>query len=159
MQYRKKGTCMYCEKKIAVYLLFAFFFLKAYNMHAQDNFFERFEKRKNNAVAALSRFQNQDTARVNALVNIFFKAPYLKEEVEVKPYCEEALAISRKINYAKGLAECYRFIGSFYKSSMDRSNAHLYFDSVIEVTRDSEDAAMIGLKAQAQRWKGMIYYD
>ncbi|MEO5591167.1 MAG: ATP-binding protein [Chitinophagaceae bacterium] len=126
---------------------------------AQDNFSGDFEKRKNKAVSELKNFSQQDTARVNALIRVLKKASFMKQMKQVMPYYEEALAISRKINDVKGLAECYRFMGSFYKSSMDQPNAQNYFDSVIQITRNIKDSAILEVRAVALRWKGMIYYD
>ena len=50
-------------------------------------------------------------------------------------------------------------LGSFYKSSLDQVTAQLYFDSVIVITHNANAPALLELRAQAQRWKGMIYYD
>jgi len=137
----------------------ALLFLVPCMLAGQTNLFPDFEKIKNKAVTNLENFTNQDTARARALVRIIKTASFLKQMQQVRPYCDEALALSRKTNYKKGMAECYRFMGSLYKSSLDTRNAHLYFDSVILVTQNAEDNAMRELRGQAMRWKGMIYYD
>jgi two-component system, NarL family, sensor kinase len=149
---------MYYLRNTAI-CFFALFFLKPYTILAQDNLYGDFEKRKDKAVSELKKFQYQDTARVNALIKVCTKAIFLKQQQQVKPYCDEALAISRKINYTKGLAQCYRLMGNFYKSSLNPSAAQTYFDSVIQISRDTKDSALLEQKAMAQRWKGMIYYD
>ena len=149
---------MYDLRNTAICFFVLFFFMPCYVL-AQGNFSGDFEKRKNKAVSELKNFPHQDTGRVNALIRVLKKASFMKQMKQVMPYYDEALAISRKINYVKGLAECYRFMGSFYKSSMDQPNAQIYFDSVIQTARNSKDTAILEVKAVAQRWKGMIYYD
>ena len=145
--------------KITAIYIFAVTFFKPGNMLGQDSPFGDFEKKKDKAVGELKKFQYPDTARVNALVKVFTKAIFLKQQQEVKAYYDEALAISRKINYVKGLAECYRFMGSFYRSSLDQSNALAWYDSVILISRNTDSRPILELRASAQRWKGMIYND
>ncbi len=128
-------------------------------LQGQSNLFPDFEKIKNKAIDNLKAFPNQDTSRARALVRIIKTASFLKQMKELKPYADEALELSRKTGYTKGLAECYRFMGSYYKSSLDTRNAHIYFDSVILVTQPTTNNVLQELRAQAMRWKGMIYYD
>lgn len=147
---------MYCLKLTAACSLILFSFMP-FNILGQTADFGNFETKKNKAVAELEKFKYQDTARVNALIRVFNKAGFLKEEQQVKPYCDEALAISRKLHYTHGLAECFRFMGNFYKSSLNPSAAQVYFDSVILLSRGSNDTTLLKLRAKAQRWKGMIF--
>jgi two-component system, NarL family, sensor kinase len=129
------------------------------HIQAQVADYNNFEKRKEIAIAELKNFPKADTNRVSALVNIFGMAMFLKQKEEVMPYCMEAFAISRKINYAKGLAHCYLNMGFFYKSSLDHRKAQIYLDSVIYVAANSQDRKILELKAQACQSKGQIYYE
>jgi two-component system, NarL family, sensor kinase len=149
---------MRCLKTAGVWCS-VFLFFNLQTIYGQGNYLSGFEKRKDSAIAELKKFQRQDTDRVNTLAKVFKTANFLREDQQVSPYCDEALYISRKLNYTRGLAECYRFIGSFYKSSSDPSTAQVYFDSVIQLSKNTDNIILLKLRAQAQRWKGMIYYD
>lgn len=146
-------------KNIAVCLLALLWVLPSFTQGSQSNLFPDFEKIKGKALDNLKNFPNQDTARARALVRIIKTASFLKQMQQVKPYCDEGLALSRKTGYTRGMAECYRFLGSYYKSSLDTRRAHIYFDSTILATQNESSNAMRELRAQAFRWKGMIYYD
>ncbi len=140
-------------------LLFLLLYLHVQAIQAQVTDHADFEKRKAIAIAELKNFPRIDTSRVNALVNVFGIASFLKQKQEVMPYCMEAFAISRKLNYAKGLAHCYLNMGFFYKSSLDHSRAQTYLDSVIYVAANSKDKKILELQAQACQSKGQIYYE
>jgi two-component system, NarL family, sensor kinase len=125
---------------------------------AQSNLFG-FEKRKDSAVAFLQTKTKQDTARVNALVKVFNTPSFLKQMKQVEQYCIEALALSRRLNYTKGLAQCYLFYGLMNKASINYPGAHTYFDSTIQAGDNKSDSSLLESKAIAHRWKGMIYYE
>jgi len=118
-----------------------------------------FEKERDEAIKNLNKINDNDTARVNALLKVFASATYLKEWKTVMPYCEEALVLSRRLNYEKGLTGCYRYLGHYYKSASNRQMAQACFDSVIRIAGDREDKTLLEHKAVAQRWKGRIYHD
>jgi signal transduction histidine kinase len=124
----------------------------------QGDLFTQFDQRKDKAVAELKNYTKQDTARVNALIRVFTTAVFLKQQKQVKPYCDEAITISKKLNYKEGIAECFLFTGNFFRSSGNKPMAHAYFDSLITISKDAKDSTMLELRAQAYRWKGMIYY-
>lgn len=120
--------------------------------------FSKFEKSKEKAVANLKNFTKPDTARVNALISVFTTATFLKERQEVTPFREEALALSRKLNYTNGLAQCYLSMANLYKSASDYTNALQYYDSVLYIAGDLRDKTMLSFKTWAYEQKGMIYY-
>ena len=144
--------------KRATALCLLFFFFLAKTNFAQVELFTQFDQRKDKAVAELKKYNNPDTARVNALIKVFTTAVFLKQQKQVKPYCDEAMVISKKLNYKEGVAKCYLFKGNFYRSSGEKQIAHAYFDSLISISEDAKDSTMLELRAQAYRWKGMIYY-
>ncbi|MES1216239.1 MAG: hypothetical protein ABUT20_12055, partial [Bacteroidota bacterium] len=149
---------MYTLSRAAVYCGILFLLL-AQKTKAQNNIFTGFQERKDKAVAALIKFTKQDTARVNALVKVFSTAIFLKEQKQVKQYCDEAIAISRKMNYTRGMAQCLLFTANFYRSSGNTPTAVNYYDSVIEISRGAKDSTILERRAQAYRWKGMIFYE
>jgi tetratricopeptide (TPR) repeat protein len=118
--------------------------------------FADFEKEKEK-VAELEKFKQPDIARVDALVRVLKTSLFLKQQKVVKPYCDEALAISRKINYSKGIAECYLFMGNIYRGGLADSMAHIYYDSIILISHNGVDTSLNELRAKAYRWKGLIY--
>src|SRR5260221_1067842 len=99
---------MYCLKRATVFCTI-FFFLFVQTTVAQDNIFSGFGEKKNKAIAELKKFTKPDTARVNALVRVFRIAVFLKEQQQVKPYCDEAMVTSRRLNYTRGIAQCLLF--------------------------------------------------
>jgi signal transduction histidine kinase len=124
----------------------------------QGDLFTQFDQRKDKAVADLKNYTKHDTARVNALIRVFSTSVFLKQQKQVKSYCDEAMTISKQLHYKEGIAKCYLFNGNFFRSSGDKPTAHAYFDSLISISRDAKDSTLLELRAQAYRWKGMIYY-
>jgi two-component system, NarL family, sensor kinase len=117
-----------------------------------------FTKRKEQAIAELKKNTKSDTARVNMLLSILNTAVFLKEKKEVMPFLPEALEISRKLNYKRGLGNCYLQNASYYKSSSDYANALAYYDSALYITADVQNEEMLSIKEYALEQKGIIYY-
>ncbi|MGC4038312.1 MAG: sensor histidine kinase [Chitinophagaceae bacterium] len=126
---------------------------------AQGDMFSGFDQRRDKAIADLKKFTKPDTARVNALVRVFRTAVFLKQQKQVKPYCDEAMVLSQRINYARGIAECLLFTANFYRSSGNIPMAHVYFDSLIDVSQKAKDSTILERRAQAFRWKGLLYFE
>jgi len=80
-----------------------------------------FEERKARAITALNKHTLPDTNRVIALIDVLATALIQKQRQELLPYCEEAMALSRKLDYAEGLARCYIWKGHYFKASLDRA--------------------------------------
>lgn len=120
--------------------------------------FSGFKAKKEKAVAALKEFNRSDTARVHALIRVINCATFLKERQEVAPYREEAMALSRKLNYAEGIAQCHMGAAAMYKSASDYSRALVYYDSALQLTGNMKSAKMIDIRSFAYHQKGMIYY-
>lgn len=119
---------------------------------------EDFVKRKEAAVTQLAKFPKDDTNRVNALISVLNTAVYLKERKEVSLYLVEALSLSRKFYYKKGLANCYLHRAHYYKSSSEYPTAIIYYDSALAVSADLKDPALLRLKGWATEQKAAIYY-
>jgi two-component system NarL family sensor kinase len=124
---------------------------------AQD-YFPDFEKQKAAAIANLKQYPKQDTARVNALSAVFRTATFLKEREAVASYRDEALTLSRKLNYHRGLASCYISYGNYYKSALNYPKAFMYFDSALAVIKQSDDKRLWEQKSIAHERKGMMYH-
>ncbi len=118
-----------------------------------------FEARKGKAVTALSRYTKQDTNRVVALINVIGTALINRQRQELLPYCEEAMAISRNINYAEGLTRCYIWKGHYFKGVMKKDTAHLYYDSSINMATGSVNEILLRCSADGHRGKAWIYYE
>lgn len=127
--------------------------------NAQADDFNQYEKKKTFALEDLKKYPRPDTNRINALINVFGLATFLKERQELKPYCDEAFALSRDLQYTRGLAQCYLFYGFLHKSMLDKPRAHVYFDSLIYVTANTKESRLLRLRGRAYEWKGVLYYE
>lgn len=144
-----------CNHSKIVILFFTLLTGISYPVNAQS---ENFEKRKQEAINQLNDYPYPDTARVNALVRVLNTAAYLKERKAVLPYMDEAFMISRRLNYARGLAACYANTAGYYKSSSDYTKALLYFDSAIYIAGNMQEENIQGTKQWALEQKGAIYF-
>ena len=118
-----------------------------------------YEERKAKALTALKKITHDDSTKVNALIAVISTALIQKQRQELLPYCEMALSISRKIKYPEGLGKCYIWKGHFYKNMMDRATAHLYYDSAIQLGKNTLSMDLVGVKANGHRGKAFIYYE
>ncbi|OSZ77626.1 hypothetical protein CAP36_14740 [Chitinophagaceae bacterium IBVUCB2] len=137
-------------------------FLQCTQLRAQDigsSIVSGYEERKEKAIAALKKFPHPDTGRVNALVDVISTALIKKQRQELFPYCEEAISISRQLNYQEGLVKCYVWKGHFYKSELYRETAHLYYDSAIKLAKGSFNETLLEYKANSHRGKAWIYHE
>lgn len=146
--YRSAKTGLFC-------VAFVFSLLST----SGQDMFSGFAQRKEKAIAALKKYNKPDTARVNALVRVFTTAVFSKQQQEVKPYCDEAMVASRRLKYAKGIAECYLFNAGFNRAAGNIPLAQSYYDSIIDISNESKDSSLRELRAQAYRWKGVICYE
>ena len=124
---------------------------------AQGDIFGNYEKRRDSAITVLKQYPQPDTARIKALIGVFLQANFLRRKKEVRPYCDEALALSKKLHFAQGLAESYLFMANYYRSASDATQAIPYFDSVLQVTSKEKAPYIAILGAEANRWKGVLY--
>ena len=147
---------MYRPSKTAIFCIA--FCLLIQSINGQD-MFSSFEQRKEKAIAALKNYNKPDTARVNALIRVFTTAIFSKQQQQVRPYCDEAMVASKRLKYKKGLAECYLFNGHLNRTAGNIPVAQAYYDSIIDISNDAKDSTLRELRAQAYRWKGMIYYE
>jgi two-component system, NarL family, sensor kinase len=123
-----------------------------------DSMYKSFENQKNIAIAELKKHPAPDTARVNALINVLNTATFLKERKELLPYREEAMQISRRLNYTKGIVTCYTSSGAYHKSASEYQTAIACYDSALSLIGDSQDPDLVSLKNIAHERKGMIYF-
>jgi two-component system, NarL family, sensor kinase len=126
---------------------------------AQPGNWEEFERSKQLAVAELKSHPRPDTVRVNALIKICSTAVYLKEREAVAPYRAEALDLSRRLNYKKGLASAYISYGHYYKSRLQPAISLSYFDSALQAVGSSTDPRLVDIKSSALERKGVIYFE
>src|SRR5688572_11571318 len=126
---------------------------------AQPGNWEEFERSKNLAVAELKSYPRPDTARVNALIKVCSTAVYLKEREAVAPYRAEALDLSRRLNYTKGLASAYLSYGHYYKSKLQPAVSLSYYDSAVQTVGSSTDPRLVEIKSSSLERKGIIYFE
>lgn len=117
-----------------------------------------FEKQKQDALAELKRYPARDTFRVNALIRVFNTATFKKEREQLLPYQQEALSISREIDYRYGMAMSYASRGSYYKSASDYTNALRLYDSALYAIAESKEPRMLETRGSVYFRKGMIYF-
>jgi two-component system NarL family sensor kinase len=132
--------------------------LSAVAASAQPDYFkQRFEREKDSLVKELGKHPLPDTARVMALMKILDATLFLSERKEVLPYWTEAVQLSRKLNFWKGLAGCLEWKGSFYKSAHQTDSALLFLDSAIELSDTHSNPWLHYVKGFSLFQKGMIY--
>src|SRR5689334_18820434 len=88
-----------------------------------DDFNTDYKASRDRALEELKKYPAPDTFRVIALIHVFTRAVFLKQRQEVSPYRTEALMLSRKLNYARGLAASYLSYAHLYKSGGDKAKA------------------------------------
>ena len=100
-------------KKITIGLMLLLFF----HINAQNKNVEELE---------LNKSIKQDTIRVNILMQLA-KKNYVTNSEKMLEYTLQAIQISQKLNYKKGLAEGYRFQGIFEYTQGNFKEAEIYF--------------------------------
>jgi two-component system NarL family sensor kinase len=116
-----------------------------------------FVHRKDSLVAILQNYPAADTARAKALFAIVDCAAFLKEKKEVLPYWQQAMDISIKLKFAKTIAACLVWMGSYYKSAQKIDSALIYLDSGINVAINAHDQQLKHTVGFANYFRGMIY--
>jgi two-component system, NarL family, sensor kinase len=116
-----------------------------------------FEAQKQQAIAALQHYPRPDTARIHALLRVLNIPTFLKERKELLPYQQQAIALSRRLHYTYGIAQCYVYAGAYYKSASDYAAALRHYDSALYLISNARDSQQLALKAIVFERKGMIY--
>src|SRR5687768_10772253 len=148
---------MYYIRNIAV--LLSALLVGFFSANAQPNNWEEFEKDKALAVAELKSHPRPDTNRVNALINVCSTAVYLREREAVMQYRAEALDLSRRLGYVKGMASAYVSYGLYYKSRLEPAISQTYFDSALYIIGNQKEPRLIQIKAYALERKGTIFFE
>lgn len=128
------------------------------NVHAQGGDIFHFKQNKEAALATLKNYPHPDTQRVNALLQVARIAAFFAEHQEVTPYRTEAIALSRKLNYAKGLALGYYTTGLYLKSGSRYAEAIRQFDSALSITRGTRSSELLDMRSRIMRMIGQIHY-
>ncbi|MBK9109126.1 MAG: hypothetical protein IPM92_12360 [Saprospiraceae bacterium] len=101
-------------------------------VHTQEWADSAFQSRKTKAIENLLKFPKQDTHRIIALVNVYETSTFLKQRIEVKAYVDEAVSLSRKLNFPVGICKSYYWYANYYLAKKEYDTTHLYLDSLIE---------------------------
>jgi tetratricopeptide (TPR) repeat protein len=99
-------------------------------------------------------FSMDDTARIDLLNQVAAEAIYFEPEMILK-YAEEALAMSNKIDYKKGIAEAYNNIGSFLRNKGLYHEAIDYFFKSLELSESIQFREGI---ARSHNLFGILYF-
>ena len=119
---------------------------------------EEFIAMRDSAVSQLKSFPNPDTARVNALLKVLYAPTYLAEREQVMPYLREATALSKRLNYPRGIVSCHMSTGAYYKSASRYPEALMQYDSALMAIPQG-DTSLNRLKAVSYERKGAIYLE
>jgi two-component system NarL family sensor kinase len=136
-----------------------FLVLGQWKVYSQMNEYnaEEYRTGKELALAELKKFPNPDTNRANALIQVFTRAVFLKQRQEVSPYRSEAMNISRKLGYVRGIAACYLSYAHLYKSGGDKMTALIYLDSALTITANTKEDRLKTLRSNVFQLQGTIY--
>jgi two-component system, NarL family, sensor kinase len=122
-----------------------------------DYFHNEFRHQKDSLAEVLKKYPNPDTERAKALFNIVGCASFLNEKKEVMPYWQEAIKLSRKLNYKNTEASCLVWMGGYFKSAQKIDSAIIYLDSGIQLANSTGDKRLNHTKGMGFYVKGMIY--
>jgi len=118
-----------------LFSLFFFSFLKT--SHAQD------AQKVDSLLAIYNNEQSADTLKIKALGNLY--NAYLYSDVEKsKAYLAKALALSKQINYEKGIALCGFQKGVLFDLSGQVDSAFLYYSEAKDYYQKVNDKRMLG---------------
>ena len=140
-----------------IFFFFIFSLVGISNLRAQIND-DTFKKDKENAIKKLDNFPLPDSNRINALRDIVvLPAFFLKQKKEIKPYCDELVILSKKLNDKVALGNAYEVHSFFFKSSKEYDKAIAYLDSAILLANNTTDKQLIARRNRALKLKGVIY--
>jgi hypothetical protein len=99
-------------KKLLIKLfLLNLFIIYSYITVAQNNYVDSLKK--------VLLTHKEDTNRVNTLRKLDLYFLDKKDSLNVINFANEALSLSKKLNYKKGIGNAYRDIGSFYLNGVN----------------------------------------
>ncbi len=112
------------------------------------------QSRQEDSLVRIVNKVREDTASINLLLSICNKISNENPDRALK-IGQEALVISRKVQWKKGIARSKECIGRIYLYKADYNNALQNLDEALTIYKDLEDNISI---ASALGWKGTIYY-
>lgn len=95
----------------------------------------------------------RDTARVKILCDLCWEYRFLSSEKAMQ-YGEEALKLSEKIQWEKGLAQSYNDLGIIYIDQSNFSKAIKYFENSLNIRKNLKDKKGV---ASAHNKLGIVY--
>jgi len=110
---------------------------------------------KADSLIALLKKQLPDTERINVL-NFICYEKYMGDISQAKPYGEQALALAKEKNFAKGAATSYLYLAYILKALGETEKAIKLSDSAMEVCNENN---LLNLKVKVLNEKGNIYGD
>jgi two-component system, NarL family, sensor kinase len=152
------------KKPLTILIVWIFAVSQQQNVWAQEHEITAgFEERKKKALKELEQKRNPDTARVKALMNLLGTSMINKQKKELDPYYQEAISLSRELEYSIGLSFCYRWKGIYYWGQKEYEAAHIYLDSSINVGNiPNKENIPVKLQreiGESHRKKGLVYVE
>jgi two-component system sensor histidine kinase/response regulator len=114
------------------------FFLMLYScmVYPQNNTIDSLQK--------VLRTQKEDTNKVNTLIEINWAFLYNRGYDSLLQYANTTLSLSQKINFTKGCAYAYNFIGGAYYKQNNYAEALKNFYKSLSLFEKIDDQASVG---------------
>lgn len=108
-----------------------FFFLLPYLViQAQDNTID--------SLLNLLKKEKTDTGKINHYNNLFLQYEFT-DNVKAKEYVNKALELSKKIDYKKGLAITYKYLGFFAEDTGNYQQAIIHYQQSLKISEKLVD--------------------
>jgi two-component system NarL family sensor kinase len=134
------------------------FLVPAIGAHAQMGRYNKiFQHDVDSLKVTLARHPDPDTVRTRSLIDILEIALFASQKRQLMPYWAEALQLSRKLRYRRGMAACLEWRGTYFKGIQKPDSALLYYDSAISAAGTTADPWMRKARGFVLFERGMLY--
>ncbi len=96
------------------------------------------QSRKTDSLQNILKLTKDDTSRVNIL-NLLFLEEEFNDAVKANEYANEALELSQKIDYKKGLADSYSHLGFLAQDKSNCEQAGIYHKQSLKIAAELKD--------------------
>ncbi len=112
------------------------------------------EEEEIDSLVSSLQYMNDDTDKVNVLNRIADGLLYI-DYVQIQAYADQALQLSKDLNYEKGIAESYNHLGIYFREVGVYEQSIDYLFKSLKIMEDLNDQAGI---ARCYNLIGIIYY-
>jgi len=142
----RAGVSTALTRILQVSILFLF---SCFILHAQNN--------PADSLLALLKNEKTDNGKVNYYNKLFLEYEYT-DNVKARYYIYKALRLSKEINYEKGLATTYKYLGIFADDTSNFQQAIIHFKQSLKISENIGDkkniSAMLGAIGFEYYFKG-----